>query len=43
MKPVLRAQGTAHMVIKSFDLFDVARKWRAPKFITKENIWNPGD
>jgi len=43
VKPVLRAQGTAHMVIKSFDLFDVARKWRAPKFITKENIWNPGD
>lgn len=43
VKPILRAQGTAHMVMKSFDLFEIARKWRAPKYITKENTWKPGD
>lgn len=43
LRPILRAQGSANLGIKTFDLFNIARKWRKPRYITKENIWNPGD
>lgn len=43
VNPVLRAQGAANLGLKTFDLFEIARKWRAKKFITKENIWTEGD
>ena len=43
IKPIVRAQGSANLGIKTFDLFEVARKWRKPKYITNKNIWKPGD
>ena len=43
MQPILRANNVGHFTRRTFDLFDIARKWRAPKYITKENLWKPGD
>lgn len=43
IKPILKANNVAHFASKTFDLFDIARKWRAPKYVTKENLWQPGD
>lgn len=43
IRPVVRAQGSANLGVKTFDLFNIARKWRKSKYITKDNIWKPGD
>jgi hypothetical protein len=43
IRPVVRAQGSSNLGIKTFDLFEIARKWRSPKYITNKNIWKPGD
>ena len=43
INPILRVNNIGHFTKRTFDFFDIARKWRTPKYITKENIWKPGD
>lgn len=42
-KPILRANNVSHFMGRTFDLFNIAKKYRPKKFITKENLWTPDD
>jgi hypothetical protein len=43
LNAILRTQNTPGYIRNVFQLFDIARKMRPKKFITKENTWKPGD
>jgi hypothetical protein len=43
LKAIFRTQGVPGYIRNVFQLFDIARKMRPKKFITKENTWKPGD
>lgn len=43
VKPILRANNVSHFISRTFDLFNIAKRYRPKKFITKENLWKPDE